>query len=179
MRFTETGIKGLMVVEPDVFGDQRGWFMEEFNAGVFAEAGFTDQVVQANHSFSRQGILRGLHFQRDPKQQSKIVRCLRGRLFDVAVDIRAGSPTCGKWFGVELSEENRRALLIPRGFAHAFYSLTDCELLYFCGQSTYDKALEGGLRWNDPAIGIVWPFDGTPTLNDRDAGFPDLAGQTL
>lgn len=175
MRVSTTSIKDLLVLEPDVFGDERGWFMEKFNENVLAEAGFADKIVQVNHSSSAKGVLRGLHFQRGERAQSKIVYCVRGRLFDVAVDLRDGSPTRGKWFGLELSAENKRGLLVPRGFAHGFLALDDCELLYLCGRSTYDKAAEGGLRWDDPALDIAWPLDGlVPQVNARDASFPSL-----
>jgi dTDP-4-dehydrorhamnose 3,5-epimerase len=170
-----TPIKDLLLLEPQVFGDERGWFTEKMNTAALAEAGFSDRVVQVNHSFSVKGVLRGLHFQRAPHDQSKIVFCVRGRLFDVAVDVRPGSPTCGKWYGVELSSENRRGLLVPRGFAHGFYALDDCELLYLCGNASYDKAAEGGLRWDDPAVGVEWPLDGAPQVNERDAAFGGLA----
>jgi dTDP-4-dehydrorhamnose 3,5-epimerase len=120
--------------------------------------------------------LRGLHFQRGEQAQSKTVYCVRGRLFDVAVDIRPGSETYGKWFGAELTAENKRALLVPRGFAHGFYALDDCELLYFVGNAVYDKSAEGGLRWNCGQVGIEWPLVGEPQVNERDAGFPGLDG---
>ena len=172
MKVIETGIAGLIVIDPDVFGDDRGWFQEEFNAARYAEYGYEDPIVQINHSFSQKGVLRGLHFQLAPYDQSKIVRCLRGRLYDVAVDIRPDSPTRGKSFGVELTEENRKSLIVPRGFAHGFYSITDCELLYFCGSAVYNKESEGGLRYNDPDLEIDWPLDGEPTVNERDRTFP-------
>jgi dTDP-4-dehydrorhamnose 3,5-epimerase len=174
MKVTETGISGLLVIEAEVFGDERGWFQEEFSAAKLAEFGFDDVIAQANHSYSRQGVLRGLHFQKSPHDQSKIVRCLRGRLFDVAVDIRPGSLTFGRWFGLELSEDNRKSLLIPRGFAHGFYSITDCELLYFCGNAPYHKPSEAGIRYDDPDLAIDWPLAGEPTVNARDMEFPLL-----
>lgn len=175
MKIIETGIEGLLVVEPTVFGDERGWFQEAFSAPKLKEFGFQDPVVQANHSFSRAGVLRGLHFQRAPHEQSKVVRCLRGRLFDVAVDIRPGSITYGQWFGLELSEDNRKALIVPRGFAHGFYAVTDCELFYLCGHAAYDKDSEGGLRFDDPELSIDWPLSGQPLVNERDRQFPALS----
>lgn len=175
MKLLPTPIADLLIVEPDVFGDERGWFTEKLNVGVFAADGFTDPIVQVNHSSSAAGVLRGLHIQRGEHAQSKIVYCVRGRLFDVAVDARLGSSTLGQWFGIELSAENKRGLLVPRGFVHGFLSLTDCELLYICGSSTYNKASEAGVRWNDPALAIAWPLtEGhPPQVNDRDANFPD------
>ncbi len=164
MKVIETGIAGLLVIDPDVFGDERGWFQEEFKAVRYAEYGHEDPIVQINHSFSQKGVLRGLHFQLPPNEQSKIVRCLKGRLYDVAVDIRPDSATCGKAFGVELTEENHKSLIVPHGFAHGFYSITDCELLYFCGNAVYNKESEGGLRYNDPDLKIDWPLDGEPIV---------------
>ncbi len=175
MKTTETGIPGLLVVEPEVFGDERGWFMEAHSAPKFAALGIEPGVAQINQSFSTAGVLRGLHFQVPPHDQTKLVRCVRGRLFDVAVDIRRGSPSYGKWFGLELSAENKKMLYVPSGFAHGFCALTDCEMIYLCGRSTYDKASEGGLVWNDPAVGIVWPLTAAPQVNQRDASFPKLA----
>lgn len=175
MKTTETGIPGLLVVEPSVFADERGFFFEAHNADSFAGLGIEPGVRQINQSFSRQGVLRGLHFQAPPHDQTKLVRCISGRLFDVAVDIRGGSPTYGKWFGLELSAENKKMLYVPSGFAHGFYALTDCELLYLCGRSGYEKSAEGGLVYDDPDVGIQWPFaGGQPLVNPRDAAFPGL-----
>ncbi|MFA6604161.1 MAG: dTDP-4-dehydrorhamnose 3,5-epimerase [Patescibacteria group bacterium] len=175
MKTVETGIPGLLVVEPQVFGDERGWFMETHHASKFAALGIEPVVQQINQSFSTAGVLRGLHFQSPPQDQTKLVRCIRGRLFDVAVDIRAGSPTFGQWFGVNLSADNKKMLYVPSGFAHGFYAATDCELLYLCGKSNYDKSTEGGLVYDDPAVGIGWPFAGRePQVNPRDASFPTL-----
>ena len=175
MQTIETGIPGLLVVEPQVFSDERGFFFEAHSAARFAALGIEPGVQQINQSFSKQGVLRGLHFQAPPSDQTKLVRCVSGRLFDVAVDVRAGSPAYGKWFGLELSAENKKMLYVPSGFAHGFYALTDCELLYLCGRSGYDKSAEGGLVYNDPAVGIVWPFAGGELLvNPRDAAFPRL-----
>jgi dTDP-4-dehydrorhamnose 3,5-epimerase len=164
------------VIEPDVFGDERGWFTEKLNATVFAAAGFVDPIVQVNHSSSAAGVLRGMHQQLGEHAQSKIVYCVRGALFDVAVDLRPESPTHGQWFGVELSAENKRGLLVPRGFAHGFLSLTDCELMYFCGNATYNKASEAGVRWDDPTLAIAWPLapGQVPQVNERDASYPLL-----
>lgn len=181
MNVMDTTISGLKVVEPKVFGDERGWFLEMHNAAKFAELGLEPGVVQINHSQSKQGVLRGLHFQAPPHDQTKLVRCVVGRLWDVAVDIRRGSPTYGQWYGVELSAANRKMLFVPSGFAHGFYALTDCEMIYLCGRSGYDKASEGGLRYDCPALDIVWPYavqaqlPSNPLVIERDAAFPGLA----
>jgi len=175
MKTTETGIPGLLIVEPQVFADERGFFFQAHSAAEFAALGIEPGVIQINHSFSHKGVLRGLHFQAPPHDQTKLVRCVSGRLFDVAVDIRRGSPAYGRWFGLELSAENKKMLYVPSGFAHGFLALTDCELLYLCGLAGYAKAAEGGLLYNDPAVGIAWPFDGQPLVNQRDATFPTLA----
>ncbi len=178
MKITETGIPGLLVVEPQTFGDERGWFFEAHSAAKFAQLGIEPGVTQINHSSSKKGVLRGLHFQATPHDQTKLVRCVRGALWDVAVDIRKGSPTFGKWFGLELSDENKKMLYVPSGFAHGFYSLTDgCELLYLVGKSGYAKTAEGGVRFDDPAVNIEWPFIaelGAPQVNERDRTFPLL-----
>lgn len=174
MNVQQTHIPNLVVVEPRVFGDERGWFMEMHNAGKFQDSGIESGIAQINHSFSSRGVLRGLHFQAPPHAQSKLVRCLSGRLFDVAVDIRRGSPTYGKWFGVELSAKNKKMLFVPRGFAHGFYALEDCELMYLCGHANYEPSSEGGLLYNADDVGIEWPLDGKPTVNERDAGYPTL-----
>lgn len=171
----ETGIQGLCAIQPRVFEDERGHFFEAHNAEKFDAIGIESCVKQINQSFSRKGVLRGLHFQAPPHDQSKLVRCIRGRLFDVAVDIRRGSPTYGKWYGTELSVENRRMLYVPSGFAHGFYAITDCELVYLCGLSAYNKGSEGGLRYDDPDLGIRWPLDGEPVVNERDRNFPALS----
>lgn len=172
MNIAPTLLPGLVVVEQKVFNDERGWFMEMYNAAAFAAAGLEADVAQINHSFSRKGVLRGLHFQAPPHDQTKLVRCVRGRLFDAVVDIRRGSPTFGKWFGLELSAENRKMLYVPRGFAHGFYALEDCELMYLCGHAGYAKEAEGGLRYSCQEVGIKWPFEGTPLVNERDLTFP-------
>ncbi len=175
MKIIETGIPGLLVIEPQVFADERGHFFEAFSAAKLAASGIESGVVQINQSSSKKGVLRGLHFQAPPHDQTKLVRCGRGRLYDVAVDIRRGSPTFGAWFGVELTEDNKKMLYVPSGFAHGFYSLTDgCELVYLVGKSGYAKAAEGGVRFDDPAVGIDWPLEGEPLVNERDRTFPLL-----
>ncbi len=150
------GIEGLCVITPAVHGDARGYFMETYSARDMAEAGLHIPFVQDNQSMSKKGVLRGLHFQKN-FPQTKLVRVIRGRVFDVAVDLRKGSKTYGQWYGVELTEENRKQFLIPRGFAHGFLVLSDiAEFCYKC-DDFYHPDDEGGLAWNDPAIGIVWP----------------------
>ena len=150
------GIEGLCVITPAVHGDNRGYFMETYSRRDMEEAGFDIHFVQDNQSMSVKGVLRGLHFQKN-FPQTKLVRTIRGSVFDVAVDLRTGSKTYGKWYGVELSEENRKQFLIPRGFAHGFLVLTDtAEFCYKC-DDFYHPNDEGGLAWNDPKIGIIWP----------------------
>lgn len=150
------GIEGLCVIKPAVHGDSRGYFMETYNQKDLEEAGLTIQFVQDNQSCSTKGVLRGLHFQKE-HPQGKLVRVIKGRVFDVAVDVRPGSNTYGKWFGLELTEENKKQFYIPEGFAHGFLVLSD--LAEFCYKCTdfYQPGDEGGLAWNDPKIGIVWP----------------------
>ena len=150
------GIAGLCVITPAVHGDNRGYFMETYSQRDMQEAGLDIPFVQDNQSMSVKGVLRGLHFQKN-FPQTKLVRCIKGSVFDVAVDLRAGSETYGKWYGVELTEENKKQFLIPKGFAHGFLVLTDtAEFCYKC-DDFYHANDEGGLAWNDPAIGITWP----------------------
>lgn len=150
------GIEGLCVITPAVHGDSRGYFMETYSQRDMEEAGLNISFVQDNQSMSTKGVLRGLHFQKN-FSQTKLVRVIKGRVFDVAVDLRKGSATYGKWYGVELTEENKKQFLIPRGFAHGFLVLSDvAEFCYKC-DDFYHPNDEGGLAWNDPAIGIVWP----------------------
>lgn len=150
------GIEGLCVIEPAVHGDERGYFMETYNQNDMHEAGLDMVFVQDNQSMSTKGVLRGLHFQKE-FPQGKLVRVIKGTVFDVAVDLRQGSATYGKWFGVELSEENKKQFYIPEGFAHGFLVLSDvAEFCYKC-TDFYHPGDEGGLAWNDPAIGIAWP----------------------
>lgn len=166
MKFTQTAIPDVVVIEPPVFGDARGWFMESFNQPKFlaglAELGLPAPrpFVQDNHSCSQAGVLRGLHFQRAPHAQGKLVRVTQGRAFDVAVDIRAGSPTFGKWVGVELSAANNKQLWLPEGFAHGFVALEDDTHFLYKTTDVYAKDCEGSILWNDPAIGIEWPING-------------------
>lgn len=177
MKIEQTALPDVVVVVPPRFGDARGWFSETWNAARMAGAGLDLAFVQDNHSFSAQkGTLRGLHYQRPPHAQDKLVRCTRGAILDVAVDIRKGSPAYGKWVGVTLSAENGHQLLIPKGFLHGFVTLTDdCEVQYKC-TDLYAPDCDGGIRWDDPTIGIDWQLQGaTPTLSAKDAVAPLLA----
>jgi dTDP-4-dehydrorhamnose 3,5-epimerase len=162
----------VLLIEPALFSDDRGFFMETYHLDRFRDAGIAETFVQDNHSRSARGVLRGLHYQ-EPNGQGKLVRCTRGALFDVAVDIRTGSPAFARWFGVELSEENRLLLWIPPGFAHGFCALTDvADLVYKC-TALYDAAADRSIAWNDPEIGIEWPLS-TPRLSPKDAAAPTL-----
>ena len=175
MVFKETSIKGLIICEPKIWGDERGYFYEAYNAKVFEEAGITAQFVQDNQAFSTQGILRGLHYQIGEYAQAKLVRVLQGEVLDVVVDIREGSPTYGQHFTIRLSGDNKRQLFIPRGFAHGYIVLSEtAEFAYKC-DNFYAKAYEGGLRYNDPALQIDWQFDLSKVqIAERDANFPDI-----
>jgi len=156
-----------------VFGDERGFFMETYNEATFVAAGITLPFVQDNHSSSRRGVLRGLHYQ-EPRPQGKLVRCTRGSLFDVAVDIRVGSPHFGKWTAYELSAENKRMLWVPPGFAHGFCVTSDvADLVYKCTELWLARA-DHSIRWDDPDIGIPWPITEEPTLSRKDAVAPRL-----
>ena len=155
-QFTKTGIEGLVVVEPKVFGDNRGYFMETYNYNDFKAAGLDMVFVQDNQSKSKKGVLRGLHFQKK-NPQGKLVRVVSGEVYDVAVDLRRGSDTYGKWYGVLLSAENKKQFYVPEGFAHGFVVMSEtAEFVYKCTR-VYDPSDEGGLMWNDPEIGIDWP----------------------
>ena len=157
MNKIETGIDALFVIEPKVFGDNRGWFMESWSKRKFEGIGINCEFVQDNHSFSeKKGTLRGLHFQKGEYAQAKLVRVLRGRVYDVAVDLRKDSPTFLKWFGVELSEENKKEFFIPRGFAHGFLTLTDNVEFAYKADNYYNKESEGAIRFDDEKIGVDW-----------------------
>jgi dTDP-4-dehydrorhamnose 3,5-epimerase len=175
MHLVETAIPDLVIVEPRVFGDERGFFLESWNRKVFAELGLDLDFVQDNHSRSARGVLRGLHFQ-NPNPQGKLVRVVAGRAWDVAVDLRRSSPTFGQWAGIELSAENKRMFWVPPGFAHGFVSLEDgTDFVYKC-TSFYEPANEHSLLWNDPALGIEWPLEGLePQLSAKDKAGKPLA----
>ena len=168
MKLIETNVPGPVIVEPQIFGDDRGFFLESWNADRFAAAGLDFAFVQDNHSRSDKGVLRGLHFQ-NPNPQGKLVRVVAGAAYDVAVDLRRSSPHFGKWVGVTLSAENMRMFWVPPGFAHGFLSLEDgTDFLYKC-TAFYDPSADRTLLWNDPAIGIRWPIAGIePQLSARD-----------
>lgn len=175
MKFIPTDLPGVLICEPAVFGDERGWFSESWNAKRFADAGLPTTFVQDNHSRSSRGILRGLHYQVH-NTQDKLVRCTMGVIFDVAVDVRRGSPTFGKWVGVELSERNKRQLWVPKGFAHGFLTVSDLAEVQYKVTDYWSKDAERGIRWDDPGVAIAWPDVGVkPQLNQRDATFPVLA----
>ena len=173
--FVKTSIRDVILVKPKVFGDERGFFMETYKKSDFVKAGIDTDFVQDNHSKSVKGVLRGLHYQLEPKAQGKLVRCIRGKIFDVAVDIRRGSPTFGKWIGVELSEENKLMLWIPKGFAHGFLTLSEeAEIVYKVSGAEYSPEHDRNIRWNDPDIGIEWPLEGEPILSEKDKIAPLL-----
>ena len=172
--FTETKIKGVFLIDVKSYGDHRGYFMETYKKSDFEAAGLNYDFIQDNQSSSRKGVLRGLHFQRT-HPQAKLVRVLKGEVFDVTVDLRRGSATYGQWEGALLSEENKRQLLIPRGFAHGFVVVSEyAEFAYKC-DDLYHPEDEGGLMWNDPSIGIVWPKVGEIILSEKDKKNPTLA----
>jgi dTDP-4-dehydrorhamnose 3,5-epimerase len=173
MRILNTDLPGVLLVDPDLFRDPRGYFLETFHERKYRESGIAHSFVQDNQSRSTRGTLRGLHAQLR-KPQGKLVRALQGEIFDVAVDIRPGSPTFGKWTGAKLSADDFRQMFIPPGFAHGFCVLSDvAEVAYKC-TDFYDRSDEIGLRWNDPAVGIAWPIR-DPLLSDKDAALPTLA----
>jgi dTDP-4-dehydrorhamnose 3,5-epimerase len=169
MNIINTKIPDVKIIEPTVFGDERGFFFESFNHAKFEAAiGRTINFVQDNHSKSVKGVLRGLHYQRPPNPQGKLVRCVVGEVFDVAVDVRVGSPTYGQWVGVHLSAENKRQLWIPEGFAHGFYTLSDEAEFLYKTTNYYAPESDTCVIWNDPAIGIEWPLNGEPILSGKD-----------
>ncbi len=168
MKVIETRLPGVLVFEPKVFGDARGFFMETWSRQRYREAGITQNFVQDNVSASCKGTLRGLHFQH-PKGQGKLVQVYTGAVFDVAVDIRKGSSTFGLWYGVELNGEKRNQMYVPPGFAHGFYVLSDTAMFSYKCTELYSPATEGSILWNDPEISVAWPLDGEPLLSDKDA----------
>ncbi|MBL6723248.1 MAG: dTDP-4-dehydrorhamnose 3,5-epimerase [Candidatus Margulisbacteria bacterium] len=175
MNATATGLDGLIEITPTIFEDERGFFKEVIHPKKLANHGINHRFVQVNHSQSKQGVLRGLHYQSPPFAQSKLVRCLRGCILDVAVDIRPNSPTFGLYHVTELSESNHKMLYVPIGFAHGFLALSDCDIEYACGDM-YAPQYEYGICWNDPDIGIPWPNHGVgPLVSDKDTQLPTLA----
>lgn len=176
MNVIETSIPDVLIFEPKVFGDERGFFFESFNQKVFEESvGRKVEFVQDNHSKSSKGVLRGLHYQIAPYAQGKLVRCVQGEVFDVAVDIRERSATFGKWVGVNLSADNKRQMWIPEGFAHGFLVLSETAEFIYKTTNYYHPASDRGLAWNDPILNISWPLEGVPLLSAKDSAQPYLA----
>jgi dTDP-4-dehydrorhamnose 3,5-epimerase len=177
MRFLPTPLDGAWLIELDLLGDERGWFARTFDADEFLARGMNPEIAQCNASFNaRRGTLRGLHYQAEPHGESKLVRCVRGAVFDVAVDLRPASATYRRWHGAELSAENRLAFYIPEGLAHGFQTLTDdSEVLYQMG-SAYVPDSARGVRFDDPAFAIEWPGADSRIVSERDSAFPDFAG---
>ena len=172
LQVEETSLSGVLVLAPRVFRDERGFFLEMFNQRDFAESGVPTEFVQDNHSRSARGVLRGIHYQL-PNPQGKLVQVARGQIFDVAVDIRRGSPTFGKWFGLTLDDSSHKALWIPPGVAHGFVTLSDtADVVYKCTE-LYSPRDERGIRWDDPSLGIDWPIK-TPLLSAKDSAWPGL-----
>lgn len=172
-RRLETKLDGVVLLEPEVHGDARGFMVETFRRDTWAELGVDVEFVQHNHSRSSKGTLRGIHFQTEPGQ-AKLVRCPRGRIFDVAVDLRTGSATYGEWEGYELDDEAHRQLFVPAGFGHGFAVLSETADVTYLLSSTYDPATEAGIAWDDPEVGVEWPVE-DPLLSERDKGAPRLA----
>ncbi|MCK5764798.1 MAG: dTDP-4-dehydrorhamnose 3,5-epimerase [Bacteroidales bacterium] len=171
MNILKTELSGLLVIDPKVFGDDRGYFFESFNAEVFASAGLTADFVQDNESRSVKGVLRGLHFQGPPFEQGKLVRVARGAVMDVSVDIRKDSPTYGKWAAYEISEQNKRMLWIPPGFAHGFVTLEDDTVFIYKCTNVYNRESESSILWNDEELGIDWGIE-NPVISEKDSEAP-------
>lgn len=180
MEYTETSIKGVYVIEPRVFEDSRGYFFESWKQTEFEEHIGHVEFIQDNESKSSRGVLRGLHYQRGDASQAKLVRVIKGRVLDVAVDLRRSSPTFGAHVMVELSDENKRQLFIPRGFAHGFLVLSDEAIFTYKVDNAYAPAMEAGIRWNDPELGIAWPLEGLTVLtSEKDLAQPLLKDAEL
>lgn len=182
MRKEETGIRDLVVIHPDVYGDNRGWFTESYHSQKYAELGIDIDFIQDNHSFSAEiGTLRGLHFQTGEMAQSKLVRCTKGRLYDVAVDLRKGSPTYKQYFSIELSANNHLQLFVPKGFAHGFVTLDENTEIQYKVDAYYCKTADGGIRYDDPEIAVDWSqvLKGSPVLSDKDLNLKFLKDQEL
>ncbi len=176
--FKKMKIPDVILVEPGIFGDERGFFAETYKKSDFVSYGISDDFLQDNHSLSQKGVLRGLHFQENPRAQGKLVRVVKGKVWDVAVDVRRSSPTFLKWVSVELSEDNNLMLYIPVGFAHGFVSLSDnVHLIYKCTDE-YSPEHDSGIRWDDPDLAITWPVE-NPLVSEKDAGLPSLKDAKL
>ena len=169
--FHKTELEGVIVVEPKIFGDNRGFFLETYKASEFIANGININFFQDNHSKSTKDVIRGLHFQHFPKAQAKLVRCIRGKIFDVAVDIRHGSKNFGKWFGIDLSEENKKMLYIPEGFAHGFSVLSDEAEVLYKASNEYAPECDAGIRWNDEELNIDWQVK-NPLVSEKDRILP-------
>ena len=179
MNLIKTGIEGLFILEPKVFGDNRGWFYESYSKRTLEELGITTEFVQDNRSYSSQkGTLRGLHCQINPDAQAKLLTCTRGKIFDVAVDIREGSPTYLKWVGVELSEDNKKQFFIPKGFLHGFATLTDDVEVLYKTDSFYSPQNDRSVCYSDPDIGVEWPVE-IPVVSHKDAAAPLLKNSDI
>lgn len=175
MKIIETPIKDLVIIEPDVFGDHRGWFSETYNDEKMKANGLEFNFIQDNQSFSAvAGTLRGLHYQLAPKAQTKLIRATRGTIFDVAVDLRKNSSTYGKWFGIELSGENKKQLLVPKGFAHGFMTLTENVEVQYKVDELYSPENDRSLLWSDATIGIEWPLSIEPVISEKDKNAPSF-----
>jgi len=173
MNVTKTDLPGVLVFEPGVFEDTRGYFLETFNHGRYSRAGLKAEFVQDNISRSSRGTLRGLHYQH-PGGQGKLVQVLEGSVYDVAVDIRPDSPAFGRWYGITLTAEEHNQMYIPPGFAHGFYVMSAAALFHYKCTDYYSPSTEGGIAWNDPDIGIQWPLSGAPVLSEKDMGYGNL-----
>lgn len=174
MKIIPTELPGVYIIEPKVFEDERGWFMETYSYKIFQELGISVVFVQDNHSYSgKKYTLRGIHFQNNPMAQSKLVRCTRGRILDVAIDLRKGSPTYKKWIAVELSDENKRMIFIPKGFGHALLTLVNDVEVQYKVDEYYSKEYDRTIRWDDPEIAIDWPVK-EPILSEKDKNAPFL-----
>ena len=174
MELIKTEIEDLYIIETKVFEDNRGWFTESYSAKKFKDNGIDIEFIQDNHSLSKEkGVLRGLHFQLQPKAQTKLVRCTRGSIYDVAVDLREGSPTYKKWFGIELSAENKKQFLIPKGFAHGFLTLSDNDEVQYKVDEYYAPEYDRSIRFDDPEINVDWGID-NPILSEKDKKAPLL-----
>lgn len=178
-KFSKVEIPGILVIEPKAFHDNRGFFMECYSTRDFEANGFAKPFVQDNHSVSKKGVLRGLHYQNNPSPMGKLVRCIKGKIFDVGVDIREGSPTFGKWYGEILDDKNMKMLYFPPGFAHGFLALEDDTHVAYKCTGLYSKENESAMIWNDPEVGVKWPLEqvgGEPILSERDKVHPPLKG---
>ena len=174
MRVTKTKLSGVLLIEPDVFSDQRGYFMESYNSMKYANLGIDYSFIQDNHSFSQEtGVIRGLHYQLNPMAQTKLIRVIAGAIYDVVVDVRSGSPTCGQWEAFILSEDNKMQLLVPKGFAHGFCTLVTSTQVEYKVDQYFSIQHDKGIRWDDPVLRIPWPTS-NPILSDKDKRHPFL-----